>query len=195
EAGGGGWGGGAEVGPASIAMIGRIEVGPGVADQRELVDGESGAGGVVLTRSFPGEIGVDLWSGESRVGDHADADYVAEFDEPSTCNRWAGRVIRWSSPCPFMWFGEDLDVAEHDGVRHQQAERGDEQRGDFGLADVGSGNIDAKPMNGQVTTVAEVDDSVEGGTVFGHEGSIHHEGEPRPARRRPRRAVRGVCRR
>src|SRR5262249_33908100 len=155
--------------------IGRIEGGPGVADQGELVDGEFGAGGVVLTRRFPGHIRRDLWSGESRGGDHAGADDVAEFGEPSTGDRWAGRVIRWPCSCPLVWCGEDLDVAELDGVRHQQAERGDEQRGDFGLAGAGSGNIDAKPMNGQVTTVAEVDDSVEGGTVFGHEGSIHHE--------------------
>jgi hypothetical protein len=36
-------------------------------------------------------------------------------------------------------FGEDFDVAELDCVRHEQAQRGDEQRGDVGLAGLGRG--------------------------------------------------------
>jgi hypothetical protein len=44
--------------------------------------------------------------------------------------------IRRSSTRALVRFGEDLDAAELDRVRHQQAERGDEQRGDLGLADV-----------------------------------------------------------
>jgi hypothetical protein len=41
---GAGQGDGAEVRAVGIAVVGRVEVGPGVADQRELVDGELGAG-------------------------------------------------------------------------------------------------------------------------------------------------------
>jgi hypothetical protein len=58
-------------------------------------------------------------------------------------------------------FGEDLDVAELHRVGHQQAERGDEQRGDLALAGIGRGNIDAEPVGGQVTTIAEPHGSVE----------------------------------
>jgi|CZKW01.1.fsa_nt_gi hypothetical protein len=68
-----------------------------------------------------------------------------------------------SSPCPLMWFGNDLDTAELDRIGHQQAERGHEQRGNVGLADVGRRNVHSEAAGGQVTAVAEADDSVANG--------------------------------
>jgi hypothetical protein len=65
-------------------------------------------------------------------------------------------------------FGEDLDIAELDCVRHQQAERGDEQCGDVGFAHFGRGDIYPESVSSQVTAVAEAYGGVEGGTVFSH---------------------------
>jgi hypothetical protein len=53
-------------------------------------------------------------------------------------------------------------------VGHQQAERGDEQRGDFGLADISRGDVYPEPVSCQVTAVTEPDGGIEGGTVFSH---------------------------
>jgi hypothetical protein len=58
-------------------------------------------------------------------------------------------------------FGEDAGVAELDRIGHQQAERGEEQRGDLGLADVGSREIYPESVNGQVTAVAKAHGGVE----------------------------------
>jgi hypothetical protein len=67
--------------------------------------------------------------------------------------------------------GEDLEVAQLDRVGHQQPERGHEQRGDPGRADVRRGNVDPEPVHSQVAAVAEGDDSIEGRPVLGHRGS------------------------
>ena len=60
-----------------------------------------------------------------------------------------------------MRFGEDAHIAELDRIGHQQAERGDKQRGDLGLLGVGSREIYPESVNGQVTAVAEAHGGVE----------------------------------
>jgi hypothetical protein len=58
-------------------------------------------------------------------------------------------------------FGKDLHIGERDRVRHQQAERGNEQRGNVVLVHVGRGNIDTESMSRQVAAVAELYGRVE----------------------------------
>jgi len=86
-----------------VPVIGRVEIGRGVADQAEFVNGEFGAGSVVRTRGFPRQVGGDGWPGEPRVGDHACPDDVTEFDEPAVGGRGATAVIRWPSAGALVW--------------------------------------------------------------------------------------------
>jgi hypothetical protein len=158
----------AEVRAAGVAMVGRVQVGPGVADQGEPVNGELGAGGVVLPRGFPRQVRGDLRPRQPGIGDHAGPDHVAEFDQPAARGRPATDVVRRPAARSLVRFGDDLDVAELDRVRHQQAQRGHEQRGNRGLVDLRRGNVHPEPVSGQVAAVAEPDGSVKGRTVFGH---------------------------
>src|SRR6266516_121235 len=91
--------------------------------------------------------------------------------------RAAVRPPPWSEgPRSLVRFGDDLDVAELDRVRHQQAKRGHEQRCNRGLVDVRRGNVHPEPVSGQVAAVAEPDGSVKGRTVFGHRNLFGGEG-------------------
>jgi hypothetical protein len=126
----------------------------------------------MITRRFPGQVGDDGRPGEPRVGDEAGPDHMAELDQPSARTWHGATAIRRSSACALVRLDEDLDVAELDRVRHQQAERGNEQRGDLGLAHVGRRDIHPEPVSGQATAVAEADGGVEGGTVLSHAVSV-----------------------
>ena len=53
----------AQVGAAGVAVVGRVQVGPGVADQADPADGELGARGVAAARGFPGQVRGDLRPG------------------------------------------------------------------------------------------------------------------------------------
>jgi hypothetical protein len=68
--------------------------------------------------------------------------------------RPAGVAVIWSVEI-------GAGVGERDRVRHQQTERGHEQRGNVVLVHLGRGNIDAESMSRQVAAVAELYDCVE----------------------------------
>jgi len=160
---------GTEVRAVGVPVIGRVEIGPGVADHGQPVERELGARSVLHPRGFPGQVESDFRTGKPRIGDHPGPDHMAELDQPTAHGQLTATVIRWPCPRSLVRFGEDLDVAELHRVGHQQAERGHEQRGNLVLAGVGRGNIDAEPVGGQVTAAAEPDRGVERCTVFRHQ--------------------------
>src|ERR1700756_11422 len=80
QSGGAGQRDGGQVGAVGEAVVGRVEVGSGIADHGEPVDGELRARGVLRTGGFPGQVRGDRWTGKPRVGDHAWPDHVAELN-------------------------------------------------------------------------------------------------------------------
>jgi hypothetical protein len=91
----------------------------------------------MLARGFPGQVRGDLRTRTSWIGDHPGADDMVEFDKPAACGAPAATVIPRPSPRYLVRFGKDLDIGERDRVRHQQAERGREQRGNSVLVRFG----------------------------------------------------------
>jgi nitroimidazol reductase NimA-like FMN-containing flavoprotein (pyridoxamine 5'-phosphate oxidase superfamily) len=84
----------AEVGPVAKAVIRRIKVGTGVANQGKPVDSEFRARSIVLSRGFPGQVGFDRRFWKPRVCDHAGADYglLREFCDGSRWVKGPGRA-------------------------------------------------------------------------------------------------------
>src|SRR6202035_2940140 len=70
QAGGAGQRDGSQVRAVGEAVVGRVEVGSGIADHGEPVDGELCARTVLRTGSFPGQVRGDCRGGKPRVGDH-----------------------------------------------------------------------------------------------------------------------------
>src|SRR6266700_6296929 len=67
------------VGRAGEAVERAVEVGAGVGHHRDAPDVELGARPVAGGGGLPGEVVADLGSGQSRIGDHAVVDLVAQL--------------------------------------------------------------------------------------------------------------------
>jgi hypothetical protein len=75
------------IGGAGEAVERAVEVGAGVGHHPDAPDLELGAWPVAGGGGFPGQVVADLGSGQSRIGDHAVADLVAQLDQTRP-RRW-----------------------------------------------------------------------------------------------------------
>ena len=150
-----------KVGAALVAVEGAIDVGAGVADHRDDVHGEFGAGRVLALRVLAREVRRDHRGGQAGVGHETLADGVAEVDNAGWrdldgLDHRAGTLVR------LLHDGEvrQLDLRDQcePEVLHEQARN----------VGVRRRQVETEAVRRQVPSVRELDAGVKVGAVLGH---------------------------